>query len=158
MEAKTIHRLLEIDPKHGGFSRNEENPLDCDLLVVDETSMVDVPLMNALTKAVPSHAGLLLVGDVDQLPSVGPGQVLADIIGSERIPVARLTEVFRQAAESRIVVNAHRINHGQMPDRPNAGEESDFYFISITEPEQGVGKIIEMVKERMPKRFGLIIP
>ena len=155
LEAKTIHRLLEIDPKHGGFSRNEENPLDCDLLVVDETSMVDVPLMNALTKAVPSHAGLLLVGDVDQLPSVGPGQVLADIIGSERIPVARLTEVFRQAAESRIVVNAHRINHGQMPDPPNAGEESDFYFISITEPEQGVGKIIEMVKERMPKRFGL---
>ena len=155
LEAKTIHRLLEIDPKHGGFSRNEENPLDCDLLVVDETSMVDVPLMNALTKAIPSHAGLLLVGDVDQLPSVGPGQVLADIIGSERIPVARLTEVFRQAAASRIVVNAHRINHGQMPDPPNAGEESDFYFISITEPEQGVGKIIEMVKERMPKRFGL---
>jgi exodeoxyribonuclease V alpha subunit len=155
LEAKTIHRLLEIDPKHGGFSRNEENPLDCDLLVVDETSMVDVPLMNALTKAIPPHAGLLLVGDVDQLPSVGPGQVLADIIGSERIPVARLTEVFRQAAESRIVVNAHRINHGQMPDPPNAGEESDFYFISITEPEQGVGKIIEMVKERMPKRFGL---
>jgi exodeoxyribonuclease V alpha subunit len=155
LEAKTIHRLLEIDPKHGGFSRNEENPLDCDLLVVDETSMVDVPLMNALTKAVPSHAGLLLVGDVDQLPSVGPGQVLADIIGSERIPVARLTEVFRQAAESRIVVNAHRINHGQMPDAPKAGEESDFYFIGINEPEQGVGKIIEMVKERMPKRFGL---
>jgi exodeoxyribonuclease V alpha subunit len=155
LEAKTIHRLLEIDPKHGGFSRIEENPLDCDLLVVDETSMVDVPLMNALTKAVPSHAGLLLVGDVDQLPSVGPGQVLADIIGSEHIPVARLTEVFRQAAESRIVVNAHRINHGQMPDPPKAGEESDFYFISITEPEQGVGKIIEMVKERMPKRFGL---
>ncbi|MPR12348.1 ATP-dependent RecD-like DNA helicase [Microvirga tunisiensis] len=155
LEAKTIHRLLEIDPKHGGFSRNEENPLDCDLLVVDETSMVDVPLMNALTKAIPSRAGLLLVGDVDQLPSVGPGQILADIIGSERIPVARLTEVFRQAAESRIVVNAHRINHGQMPDPPKAGEESDFYFIGIDEPEQGVGKIIEMVKERMPKRFGL---
>ena len=114
IEAKTIHRLLEIDPKHGGFSRTEDNPLDCDLLVVDETSMVDVPLMNALTKAVPSHAGLLLVGDVDQLPSVGPGQVLADIIASERLPVARLTEVFRQAAESRIVVNAHRIN--QRPD------------------------------------------
>ena len=155
IEAKTIHRLLEIDPKHGGFSRNEENPLDCDLLVVDETSMVDVPLMNALTKAVPPHAGLLLVGDVDQLPSVGPGQVLADIIGSERIPVARLTEVFRQAAECRIVVNAHRINHGQMPEPRKAGEESDFYFIGINEPEQGVGKIIEMVKERMPKRFGL---
>ena len=121
LEAKTIHRLLEIDPKHGGFSRTEDNPLDCDLLVVDETSMVDVPLMNALTKAIPPHAGLLLVGDVDQLPSVGPGQVLADIIASERLPVARLTEVFRQAAESRIVVNAHRINHGQMPEPPQAG-------------------------------------
>jgi len=155
IEAKTIHRLLEIDPKHGGFSRNEENPLDCDLLVVDETSMVDVPLMNALTKAIPARAGLLLVGDVDQLPSVGPGQVLADIIASNRIPVARLTEVFRQAAESRIVVNAHRINHGQMPEPAKAGEVSDFYFIGITEPEQGVGKIIEMVRERMPKRFGL---
>lgn len=116
LEAKTIHRLLEINPKHGGFSRNEEHPLDCDLLVVDETSMVDVPLMNALTKAAPEHAGLLLVGDVDQLPSVGPGQVLADIIGSGRVPVARLTEVFRQAAESRIVSNAHRINAGKMPE------------------------------------------
>ena len=155
LDAKTIHRLLEIDPKHGGFSRNDENPLDCDLLVVDETSMVDVPLMNALTKAIPSHAGLLLVGDVDQLPSVGSGQVLADIIASARIPVARLTEVFRQAAESRIVVNAHRINKGQMPEPPKAGEETDFYFIEINDPEEGVPKIIQMIKERMPRRFGL---
>jgi exodeoxyribonuclease V alpha subunit len=155
LEAKTIHRLLEIDPKHGGFSRNEENPLDCDLLVVDETSMVDVPLMNALTKAIPYRAGLLLVGDVDQLPSVGSGQVLADIIASERIPVARLTEVFRQAAESRIVVNAHRINKGQMPEPLKTGEESDFYFIEIGDPEEGVPKIIQMIKERMPRRFGL---
>ena len=155
IEAKTIHRLLEIDPKHGGFSRNEENPLDCDLLVVDETSMVDVPLMNALTKAIPEHAGLLLVGDVDQLPSVGSGQVLADIIASGRIPVARLTEVFRQAAESRIVVNAHRINQGQMPEPPKAGEESDFYFVEIADPEEGVPKIIQMIKERIPRRFGL---
>ena len=91
IEAKTIHRLLEIDPKHGGFSRTEDNPLDCDLLVIDETSMVDVPLMNALTRAIPEHAALLLVGDVDQLPSVGPGQVLADLIASGRLPVARLT-------------------------------------------------------------------
>src|SRR4051812_43959581 len=105
IEAKTIHRLLEIDPKHGGFSRTEDNPLECDLLVIDETSMVDVPLMNALTRAIPEHAALLLVGDVDQLPSVGPGQVLADLIASRRIPVARMTEVFRQAAESRIVTN-----------------------------------------------------
>src|SRR5215217_7445508 len=155
LEAKTIHRLLEIDPKHGGFSRTEENPLDCDLLVVDETSMVDVPLMNALTKAVPEHVGLLLVGDVDQLPSVGSGQVLGDIIASERIPVARLTEVFRQAAESRIVVNAHRINKGQMPEPPKAGEESDFYVVEINDPEEGVPQIIQMIKERMPRRFGL---
>src|SRR5215213_4964735 len=137
LEAKTIHRLLEVSPKHGGFSRTEDNPLACDLLVVDETSMMDVPLMNALTRAIPAHAGLLLVGDVDQLPSVGPGQVLADIIASERIPVARLTEVFRQAAESRIVVNAHRINTGQMPEPPQAGEASDFYMVEIAEPEEG---------------------
>jgi exodeoxyribonuclease V alpha subunit len=150
-----VHRLLEIDPKHGGFSRTEENPLDCDLLVVDETSMVDVPLMNALTKAIPEHAALLLVGDVDQLPSVGPGQVLADIIASGRIPVARLTEVFRQAAESRIVVNAHRINHGQMPEPLPKGEESDFYLVEISDPEVGVAKLIEMVRERIPRRFGL---
>ncbi|WP_046867161.1 SF1B family DNA helicase RecD2 [Microvirga massiliensis] len=155
IEAKTIHRLLEIDPKHGGFSRNEENPLDCDLLVVDETSMVDVPLMNALLKAAPEPAGLLFVGDVDQLPSVGPGQVLADLIGSGRIPVARLTEVFRQAAESRIVVNAHRINTGQMPEPTQRGEESDFYFVEIRDPEDGVAKLIEMVRERIPRRFGL---
>jgi exodeoxyribonuclease V alpha subunit len=155
LEAKTIHRLLEIDPKHGGFSKNEDNPLDCDLLVVDETSMVDVPLMNALTRAIPAHAGLLLVGDVDQLPSVGPGQVLADIIASAQVPVARLTEVFRQAAESRIVVNAHRINHGQMPEPPPAGEESDFYIVEIAEPEEGVAKLIEVVTNRIPRRFGL---
>lgn len=155
LEAKTIHRLLEIDPKHGGFSRTEENPLDCDLLVLDETSMVDVPLMNALTKAIPGHAGLLLVGDVDQLPSVGPGQILSDIISSGQIPVARLTEVFRQAAESQIVVNAHRINHGQMPQSLKTGETSDFYTIEITEPEEGVAKLIEVVTSRIPRRFGL---
>jgi exodeoxyribonuclease V alpha subunit len=117
--------------------------------------MVDVPLMNALTKAIPDHAALLLVGDVDQLPSVGPGQVLADIIASGQLPVARLTEVFRQAAESRIVVNAHRINHGQMPEPTNKGEESDFYFVEIAEPEEGVAKLIEMVSQRIPRRFGL---
>ncbi|WP_232631733.1 SF1B family DNA helicase RecD2 [Methylobacterium sp. Leaf118] len=155
LEAKTIHRLLEIDPKHGGFTRDEENPLDCDLLVIDETSMVDVPLMNALLKAVPPRAGLLLVGDVDQLPSVGPGQVLADVIASERVPVARLTEVFRQAAESRIIVNAHRINHGQMPERPRSGEKADFYLIEIDDPDIGVGKLIEIVTKRIPRTFGL---
>jgi exodeoxyribonuclease V alpha subunit len=155
IEAKTIHRLLEIDPKHGGFTRTEDNPLDCDLLVIDEVSMVDVPLMNALTRAVPNSAALLLVGDVDQLPSVGPGQVLADVIASGRIPVARLTEVFRQAAESRIVTNAHRINSGLMPETPRAGEQSDFFLVEIAETEEGVAKLIEVVTYRIPRRFGL---
>jgi exodeoxyribonuclease V alpha subunit len=155
VEAKTIHRLLEVSPKHGGFLRNEDNPLQCDLLVVDETSMVDVPLMNALTRALPDSAALLLVGDVDQLPSVGPGQVLSDIIGSGRVPVARLTEVFRQAAESRIVVNAHRINHGQMPEPSHAGGASDFYIVEVDDPEEGLSKLIEVVGTRIRRRFGL---
>ncbi|KAB1073035.1 SF1B family DNA helicase RecD2 [Methylobacterium planeticum] len=155
LEARTIHRLLEIDPRNGGFSRNAENPLDCDLLVIDETSMVDVPLMNALLKALPEPAGLLLVGDVDQLPSVGPGQVLGDIIASGQIAVARLTEVFRQAAESRIVVNAHRINRGEMPEWPKRGAESDFYCVEIDDPDDGVAKLVEVVTQRIPKRFGL---
>ena len=115
-EAKTIHRLLETDPKGGGFKRNADNPLECDLLVVDETSMVDVMLMQALLKAVPDNSALLIVGDIDQLPSVGPGQVLADIIASGAVPVVRLTEVFRQAAQSKIITNAHRINQGIIPD------------------------------------------
>ena len=154
MEARTIHRLLETDPQAGGFKRDETNPLDCDLLVVDETSMVDVPLMNALLRAVPGRAALLLVGDVDQLPSVGPGQVLGDVIGSGAVPVVRLTEIFRQAATSRIIVNAHRINAGQMPETPKAGEDSDFYFVEAATPEAGVGKLIEMVRDRIPRRFG----
>nr|WP_247896874.1 ATP-dependent RecD-like DNA helicase [Azospirillum argentinense] len=154
MEARTIHRLLETDPQAGGFKRDETNPLDCDLLVVDETSMVDVPLMNALLRAVPGRAALLLVGDVDQLPSVGPGQVLGDVIGSGAVPVVRLTEIFRQAATSRIIVNAHRINAGQMPETPKAGENSDFYFVEAATPEAGVAKLIEMVRDRIPRRFG----
>jgi exodeoxyribonuclease V alpha subunit len=116
LEAKAIHRLLATDPRTGAFRRTEETPLDCDLLVVDETSMVDVPLMRALLRALPDVAALLLVGDVDQLPSVGPGQVLADVVASGAVPVVRLTEVFRQAAESRIIVNAHRINQGLVPE------------------------------------------
>ena len=116
VEAKTIHRILEVDPRSGGFKRNADNPLDCDLVVIDEASMVDVMLMQALVKAIPENAALLIVGDIDQLPSVGPGQVLADIIGSGAVPVVRLTEVFRQAAASRIIINAHRINQGAMPD------------------------------------------
>lgn len=155
MEARTIHRLLEVDPKTGGFKRGPDHPLDCDLLVVDETSMVDVLLMNALLKAVPNRAALLIVGDVDQLPSVGPGQVLADIITSDAVPVVRLTEVFRQAAQSRIIVSAHRINQGQLPDLDRPAEDSDFYFVHVEEPEAAVSRIIELVKSRIPRRFGL---
>ena len=153
LEAKTIHRLLETDPRTGAFRRTEEAPLDCDLLVVDETSMVDVPLMRALLRALPDQAALLLVGDVDQLPSVGPGQVLADVIASGAVPVVRLTEVFRQAAESRIIVNAHRINQGLMPDLASV-ESGDFYFVDATDPDEGVRKLLAIVRERIPKRFG----
>jgi exodeoxyribonuclease V alpha subunit len=153
LEAKTIHRLLETDPRTGAFRRTEEAPLDCDLLVVDETSMVDVPLMRALLRALPDHAALLLVGDVDQLPSVGPGQVLADIIASGAVPVVRLTEVFRQAAESRIIINAHRINQGLMPDLAWV-ESGDFFFVDAADPEEGVRKLLAIVRERIPKRFG----
>ncbi|HKN29352.1 MAG TPA: ATP-dependent RecD-like DNA helicase [Roseiarcus sp.] len=155
VEAKTIHRLLEVDPKTGGFRRNEGNALDCDLLVVDEASMVDVMLMQALMRAIPDHAALLIVGDIDQLPSVGPGQVLADIIGSGAVPIVRLTEVFRQAAASRIIVNAHRINQGLMPDLNPPGGDSDFYFVPADDPETAVSRILELVKTRIPNRFGL---
>jgi len=154
-EAKTIHRLLEIDPKTGGFKRNADNALDCDLLVVDETSMVDVMLMQALMKAVPDRAALLIVGDIDQLPSVGPGQVLADLIASEAVPVVRLTEVFRQAAESRIITSAHRINQGALPDLSRPEGQSDFYFVQADDPETAVSRIIELVKTRIPQRFSL---
>ena len=155
MEAKTIHRLLEVDPRHGGFKRGVDNPLACDLLVVDETSMVDVPLMASLVKALPSSAALMVVGDVDQLPSVGPGQVLADIIASGAVSVARLTEIFRQAAESQIVTNAHRVNAGYMPNLDvTRSDKSDFYFVEARDPEDGVSKIVEIVKNRLPKRFG----
>jgi exodeoxyribonuclease V alpha subunit len=153
-EAKTIHRLLEVDPKSGCFKRGEDNPLDCDLLVVDEASMVDVMLMQALLRAVPDRAALLIVGDIDQLPSVGPGQVLADTISSSAVSVVRLTEVFRQAAQSRIITSAHRINLGSLPDLSpeNAG---DFYFVRADDPETAVARIIELVKTGIPKRFGL---
>jgi exodeoxyribonuclease V alpha subunit len=154
-EAKTIHRLLEVDPRTGGFRRDSENPLDCDLLVIDETSMVDVLLMHALLKAMPNTAALLVVGDVDQLPSVGPGQVLADMIASGVLPVVRLTEVFRQAAKSQIIVNAHRINDGAFPDLRKPEGESDFYFVEADDPEAAVPRIVELVKTRIPRRFRL---
>jgi len=154
-EAKTIHRLLEVDPKGGGFKRGDDNPFDCDLLVVDEASMVDVMLMQALVRAVPDRAALLIVGDIDQLPSVGPGQMLADVISSGAVPVVRLTEVFRQAAQSRIITSAHRINQGAIPDLSPPNQDSDFYFVPADEPEAAVARIIELVKTRIPKRFGL---
>jgi len=156
LEAKTIHRLLEFDPASYGFRRNAELPLECDLLVVDETSMVDVPLMASLLAAIPPEAALLLVGDVDQLPSVGPGQVLADAIASGALAVTRLTEVFRQAASSRIITTAHAINAGTIPDlrSPPEGTSSDFYFLPAETPEQAVSLILKVVGERIPARFG----
>jgi exodeoxyribonuclease V alpha subunit len=155
LEAKTIHRLLEFDPKGGGFVRCEEFPLECDLLVLDETSMIDVLLMASVLKALPPTAALLIVGDVDQLPSVGPGQVLADLIGSGKLPVARLTEIFRQASASRIIVNAHRVNAGAMPELSAPDGDSDFYFIEAAEAEDAVAKIVKVVADRIPARFGL---
>ena len=154
LEARTIHRLLEADPKTGGFKRGEAHPLDCGLLVVDECSMVDVPLMRSLLQALPDRAALLLVGDVDQLPSVGPGQVLADLIASGAVPVIRLTEVFRQAAASRIITNAHRINAGALPEL-TAPEGSDFFFVPADEPEDAARKLLAVVSSRVPARFGL---
>lgn len=154
LEAMTIHRLLEVQPGVG-YKRNESNPLDCDLLVVDECSMVDVVLMHHLLRALPPQAGLLLVGDVDQLPSVGPGMVLRHLIESGVVPVVRLTEVFRQAASSRIITSAHRINEGAMPEIPEKGAESDFYFLEREEPEHIAALLVEMVKTRIPNRFML---
>jgi exodeoxyribonuclease V alpha subunit len=154
-EAKTIHRLLEVNPKGGGFKREADNPLECDLLVIDETSMVDVMLMQALMKAIPEGSALLIVGDIDQLPSVGPGQVLADIIASGAVPVVRLTEVFRQAAQSRIITSAHRINQGLIPDLSRPQDTSDFYFVEAETPEAAVERIVELVRTRIPARFAL---
>jgi len=155
LEAKTIHRLLEINPATGRFVRDESNPLACDLLVVDETSMVDVLLMHSLVRALPNRAGLILVGDVDQLPSVGPGTVLHDLIESGVVPVVRLTEVFRQAAGSPIITNAHRIRRGQMPDVGGADPSSDFHFVERDDPEKIAATLVKLVQERIPERFRL---
>jgi len=153
-EARTIHRLLEFDPAAGGFKRGREEQLQVDLLVVDETSMVDVALMNQLLRAVPDTACLVLVGDVDQLPSVGPGSVLSDIIRSKAVPVVRLTEIFRQAGQSWIVRAAHRVNHGDMPESAPAGE-GDFYFVQADDPPTIIERIIQLVRDRIPAKFGL---
>ena len=151
MEAKTIHRLLEYNPKDG-YKRNDDNPLEGDALIVDECSMIDLLLMNNLMKAIPAGMRLVLVGDIDQLPSVGAGNVLRDIIDSKRIPVIRLTRIFRQAQESRIVMSAHAINKGVFPDTSN-GKNTDFFFIQQEEPEQAVDTIVKLVKERLPNAY-----
>jgi exodeoxyribonuclease V alpha subunit len=155
IEAKTIHRLLEVDPSTGRFRKNETNPLDCDLLVMDETSMVDVPLMHSVLRAVPQRAGLTLVGDIDQLPSVGPGNVLRDLIDSGVVPVVRLTEVFRQAAHSRIITTAHSVRIGKLPDLGGGRETADFHFVERDDPEQIAATLVNLVQNRIPARFGL---
>lgn len=155
LEAKTVHRLLEFDPAIFGFKRNEEFQLEIDCLVIDEASMMDVVLMNQLLKAVPSNAALLIIGDVDQLPSVGPGAVLADIIDSGQIATVRLTEIFRQASTSKIITNAHRINKGQLPEPSNAEVLSDFYCLYVETPEEILPKLLQVVIDRVPKRFKL---
>ncbi|MCC7373638.1 MAG: ATP-dependent RecD-like DNA helicase [Verrucomicrobiales bacterium] len=154
-EARTIHRLLEFTPGEGGFARREHRPLECDLLVVDESSMIDVPLMHHLLRALPEHAALLVVGDMDQLPSVGPGMVLRDVIESGALPVVRLTEVFRQAAHSQIILSAHRINAGLMPEDVSKEGESDFFMIERDDPEAIAAMLVDLVGARIPRRFGL---
>lgn len=154
-EAKTIHRLLEFDPSQMGFKRNEENPLEAEVIIIDESSMIDIVLANNLLKAVAPKSQLILVGDVDQLPSVGPGTVLRDLINSGVVPVARLTQIFRQAAESLIIQNAHRINRGGFPVLIKPGDQaSDCYFIEAETPQQIVELIVKSVASSLPKRFG----
>jgi exodeoxyribonuclease V alpha subunit len=155
MEAKTIHRLLEVDPATGRFQRNEDKPLECDLLIVDETSMVDVLLMHALLRALPKTSALIMVGDVDQLPSVGPGNCLRDLIESGVVPVVRLTEVFRQAASSKIITSAHLIRQGKMPELRSPESGSDFYFIERDTPEEIAATLVKLVQERIPKGHNL---
>ena len=152
MEAMTIHRMLEYHP-HGGFGRNEDNPLDGDVLIVDESSMIDVVLMNSLMKAVPEKMRLILVGDIDQLPSVGAGNVLRDIIDSGVVPVVRLTRIFRQALTSRIITNAHKVNRGEFPDISN-DKTGDFFYIQDADHEHVAQEVVNIVKNRIPKAYG----
>ena len=154
-EAKTIHRLLEYSPHKGGFRKDQDDPLEADVVIIDEASMVDTLLMYHLLKAIPPHAHLILVGDVDQLPSVGPGNVLKDIIKSGKFTVVMLTEIFRQARESMIVVNAHRVNQGQLPFLKEVGEagEADFQFIQEEDPEKILQVILNLCTEKIPGPF-----
>jgi exodeoxyribonuclease V alpha subunit len=153
-DAMTIHRLLEYSFVKGGFQKNEEKPLNCDLLIVDEASMIDTILMHHLLKAIPSTATFILVGDVNQLPSVGAGNVLKDIITSKAIPIVELNEIFRQAKASRIIVNAHKINNGILPTLENEVPVNDFYFIQQEDPEKVLEIILELTNTRIPRRFG----
>jgi exodeoxyribonuclease V alpha subunit len=154
-EAKTIHRMLEYNMRKGGFQKNEDSPLDCDLLIIDEASMIDTLLMHHLLKAIPVTATFIMVGDVNQLPSVGAGNVLKDIIDSGISPVVQLNEIFRQAKESSIIVNAHKINEGVIPNlKYNQDRLDDFYFIEQEDPEKALEMIITLVRKRIPKRFG----
>jgi exodeoxyribonuclease V alpha subunit len=153
-EAKTIHRLLEVSPSEGfKFQRNQDNPLEADLIILDECSMVDLILMNSLLKAIHPATHLLLVGDADQLPSVGAGNVLRDMIGSDVVPVTRLEVIFRQAADSTIITNAHRINRGDMPIFPQ--DKRDFYFFGQEEPEAAAELVVDIVARRIPEKFGV---
>lgn len=154
--AKTIHRLLEFTPDGGLFLKGPENPLDCDVLILDETSMLDISLARAILAAIPAHAQCILVGDSHQLPSVGAGNVLHDLLASGRIPAVELQEVFRQGSGSLIAINAHRIRHGELPiEKERDSELSDFYFIGSTTPETAIDMIRQLVTERIPKRFGI---
>jgi len=154
-EAKTIHRMLEFSMQKGGFQRNQNRPLKCDLLIVDEASMIDTMLLHHLLKAIPPEATFILVGDVSQLPSVGAGNVLKDLIDSGAVKVVELNEIFRQAQESSIIVNAHKINSGKLPSlAPAERTDEDFYFIEQEEPEEVLRIILELAKERIPRRFG----
>jgi len=152
--AQTIHRLLRYGQREGGFSLNERRQLQGDMVIIDETSMLDIPLAHHLLKAIPSTASVVFVGDVDQLPSVGPGNFLRDLIDCDRVPVVRLTEIFRQARNSFIITNAHRVNEGQMPVL-DARDEGDFFFIPEDEPEKVLATIKTLCGERVPKKFGL---
>ena len=156
MHAQTIHRLLKWDPENGGFVFNADNPLTCDLLVVDEVSMLDLVLAVSLFRAVATTTRVVLVGDRDQLPSVGPGSVLRDLINCERFPVTELKQVYRQGAGSRIILNAHRVNEGKMPVTARGQELQDFYWIEQEEPDKVLDLMRRLITERIPKRFGLV--
>ncbi len=154
--ARTLHRLLEYSPRDGAFVRNAQFPIECDVLILDEVSMIDALLFRAVLEALPKNASLVLVGDRDQLPSVGPGQVLADILASRAVPCVTLTEIFRQSRESLIVLNAHRVQRGELPElTQHVDEGGDFFHIDRSDPDEIADLVVEMVAERIPRRFGL---